>query len=295
MSFSCTVLYWKAAKKFGFAQCENGKTVYVNGSEIDGQALKAGETIYCDLVEVEGHEGRVKGINVNGPGIVSADYAPDAEEQKAIDAAWDKYKAEHFKEREKKEKGAKGKGTKGTKGGKGGKSSKGVGAPAAAPAAAGRGSGKAAKGGKGGKGSRIAGAPRKAHPVIPARDPEPVQKELRVDPADGQQYSKENFKACYGGYREWDAAKPVSKPKPVPRQPPVRDAAPRGVRRDTPAAARPSGRGAGRLVERRVDPADGATYTREEFMVCYGGTREWDRARARPTAQSPIGRGARLY
>eukprot|EP00755_Sulcionema_specki_P008946 Sspe_Gene.42311::Locus_20544_Transcript_1_1_Confidence_1.000_Length_581::g.42311::m.42311 len=31
-------------------------------------------------------------------------------------------------------------------------------------------------------------------------------------------------------------------------------------------------------TEKRVDPTDGKAYTKEEFMDCYGGTKEWDSA-----------------
>ena len=31
-------------------------------------------------------------------------------------------------------------------------------------------------------------------------------------------------------------------------------------------------------MEERMDPVDGEVYTKEDFIDCYGGTKEWDLA-----------------
>eukprot|EP01062_Namystynia_karyoxenos_P015519 TRINITY_DN15623_c1_g1_i1.p1 TRINITY_DN15623_c1_g1~~TRINITY_DN15623_c1_g1_i1.p1 ORF type:complete len:1994 (+),score=573.06 TRINITY_DN15623_c1_g1_i1:85-6066(+) len=62
--------------------------------------------------------------------------------------------------------------------------------------------------------------------------------ERRAD-RDGQEYTREQFRECYGGFKEWAAAAP----KP-----------------------------------RRIDPADGQAYTLAEFQACYGGSAEWEAA-----------------
>jgi hypothetical protein len=74
--------------------------------------------------------------------------------------------------------------------------------------------------------------------------------ELRVDPADGSEYTLESFQQEYGGRAEWDLAGQVQHPysSSVP------------------------------VLELRVDPADGSEYTLESFQQEYGGRAEWDLA-----------------
>lgn len=86
--------------------------------------------------------------------------------------------------------------------------------------------------------------------------------ELRVDPADGQAYSRGDFVSQYGGTAEWDAVGATME-----------------ATRQRQAAMAAGGR--------RVDPADGNAYTRAEFIEAYGGTAEWDRAQ--PAGASGLG------
>lgn len=73
-----------------------------------------------------------------------------------------------------------------------------------------------------------------------------AKEEMRIDPSDGQPYSKSSFVEAYGGTAEWDAA----------------------TVHDTADAA----------PERRLDPSDGQPYTQASFVQAYGGTAEWDAA-----------------
>eukprot|EP01060_Flectonema_neradi_P002035 TRINITY_DN11231_c0_g1_i1.p1 TRINITY_DN11231_c0_g1~~TRINITY_DN11231_c0_g1_i1.p1 ORF type:complete len:245 (+),score=40.24 TRINITY_DN11231_c0_g1_i1:377-1111(+) len=244
MSQQGTVKTWK--KSHGFVQSDGGDVVYIHQSEIPECRLKVGELCYFDTVTVEGHGGRVKGVNVSGPAVVLQNEVPTKEEREAEQREWKEFVREKIAplagekphaDRPSR-KGGKGKGgAKGTRGSKGGT-----------------------------KGGRIAGKGGKGARRIPKA--EPIE-EKRIDPADGQEYTKKGFFACYGGTKEWEAAAP----KAVP--------------------AVPVGRGRGRGgPPRRIDPADGASYTMEEFKACYGGLREWQRA----AAYNPYGergRGAR--
>lgn len=92
--------------------------------------------------------------------------------------------------------------------------------------------------------------------------------ELRVDPADGNAYSRADFVAQYGGTAEWDA---VGARMEAERQ--RQAAAAAEAERQRQAAMMGGGGG-----ERRIDSSDGNAYTREEFIDAYGGTAEWDRA-----------------
>eukprot|EP01062_Namystynia_karyoxenos_P057596 TRINITY_DN4872_c0_g1_i3.p1 TRINITY_DN4872_c0_g1~~TRINITY_DN4872_c0_g1_i3.p1 ORF type:complete len:401 (+),score=144.99 TRINITY_DN4872_c0_g1_i3:102-1205(+) len=153
----------------------------------------------------------------------------------------------------------------------------------------------------------------------------------RIDPADGNAYTKQQFQAQYGGLAEWNAAKPAvpvaqGDPKLVEQVKELQrtDAsfrfkwvqwcdqhadgtkdprlletsqlrnALRVCKQGPPIAGgggRPAGgRGAGVQQAKRIDPADGGAYTKEEFMQCYGGLREWNRAV--PVVGGGRGRGA---
>ena len=68
--------------------------------------------------------------------------------------------------------------------------------------------------------------------------------EKRIDPRDGEAKVKRGFIEHYGGLSEWNAASP---PKPE-------------------------------VEEKRIDPADGNLYTKVQFISCYGGEREWTKA-----------------
>eukprot|EP01062_Namystynia_karyoxenos_P083440 TRINITY_DN959_c0_g2_i1.p1 TRINITY_DN959_c0_g2~~TRINITY_DN959_c0_g2_i1.p1 ORF type:complete len:1040 (+),score=280.85 TRINITY_DN959_c0_g2_i1:121-3240(+) len=112
------------------------------------------------------------------------------------------------------------------------------------------------------------------------RRPEPAAEspERRVDPADGQSYTKAEFVACYGGEREWAAAaqRPPAQGRGAPSAEPhgEGDGASRGVGEAEGDAEEAEDDG----EERRTDPADGCRYTKGEFVACYGGDAEWDRA-----------------
>eukprot|EP01062_Namystynia_karyoxenos_P015685 TRINITY_DN15711_c0_g1_i1.p1 TRINITY_DN15711_c0_g1~~TRINITY_DN15711_c0_g1_i1.p1 ORF type:complete len:984 (+),score=205.85 TRINITY_DN15711_c0_g1_i1:498-3449(+) len=102
------------------------------------------------------------------------------------------------------------------------------------------------------------------------------QVERRIDPADGNAYTYQEFCSEYGSDREWRRARPASD-HGAPRGP-----APGGgqERSGAPAAAPVSSE------ERRID-SDGRAYTVEEFASEYGGSREdppqqWLRAKPVP-------------
>ena len=87
----------------------------------------------------------------------------------------------------------------------------------------------------------------------------PLVEEKRIDPADGMTYTQAEFISQYGGTEEWDAGYTVPGTMPAGgRAPPVVQAG----------------------AERRVDPADGMTYTQAEFISQYGGTEQWDAQQA---------------
>ena len=72
------------------------------------------------------------------------------------------------------------------------------------------------------------------------------EEERRVDPTDGNAYTKDEFVQAYGGLKEWE------------------DAAGNSTTQEE--------------VERRIDSSDGNLYTKEEFIQAYGGLKEWDAA-----------------
>eukprot|EP01064_Diplonema_japonicum_P010198 TRINITY_DN17524_c0_g1_i1.p1 TRINITY_DN17524_c0_g1~~TRINITY_DN17524_c0_g1_i1.p1 ORF type:complete len:264 (+),score=35.21 TRINITY_DN17524_c0_g1_i1:41-793(+) len=249
MSVQAEVKRW--IRSHGFAEAETGEIVYVHVSSIPGMRLKVGETIFCDLIPVEGHSGRVKGDNVSGPGVVPATERPEREEMMKERDEWNRFKMEKI-------------------------AVGGAPPPRRPPRIA----------GKGGKGSRhppersLPSARRDPYddfplrgqgalPLISARQSSSRSTEsTRIDPADGCAYTKEEFRMCYKGYKEWD------------------DAAPK------PTSSRGRGSSSRPLSpEKRIDPADGCFYTKDNFFSCYGGYKEWDKAA--PSSGSGRGRGAR--
>ena len=94
--------------------------------------------------------------------------------------------------------------------------------------------------------------------------------ETRVDPADGNAYTREDFVAQYGGTVEWDAA-----------------GAKLEAERRAAAALEQQRLQAMSAGGKRIDMADGNAYTRDEFIEAYGGTVEWD-------AAQPVGGGGAL-
>ena len=68
MAQSGKVTVWKGT--YGFAVQESGQVVYVRADEIGGGRLRVGHTIQFDTVEADGHEGKLKGTNVSGEGVL---------------------------------------------------------------------------------------------------------------------------------------------------------------------------------------------------------------------------------
>ena len=96
-----------------------------------------------------------------------------------------------------------------------------------------------------------------------------ADEEKRTSP-DGNAYTKQEFIDFYGGTDEWDAA------APPPSTPLKASAEPESTGDDEVAEAAED--------EKRVAP-DGESYTKEEFLEFYGGTKEWDDAK--PTGGLP--------
>eukprot|EP01061_Rhynchopus_euleeides_P022777 TRINITY_DN371_c1_g1_i1.p2 TRINITY_DN371_c1_g1~~TRINITY_DN371_c1_g1_i1.p2 ORF type:complete len:195 (+),score=97.23 TRINITY_DN371_c1_g1_i1:124-708(+) len=69
MSLTGTVKSWNG--KYGFVETKEGTLAYVHTSEIDGGKLRIGRTVKLDTEAVEGHDGRVKGVNVAGEGVLA--------------------------------------------------------------------------------------------------------------------------------------------------------------------------------------------------------------------------------
>ena len=57
--------------KFGFVDLADGTVAYVHTEEIDGGRLRVGHKVSLDTEAVEGHDGRVKGVNVSGKGVMA--------------------------------------------------------------------------------------------------------------------------------------------------------------------------------------------------------------------------------
>ena len=100
--------------------------------------------------------------------------------------------------------------------------------------------------------------PPKPQPPLPTPQ---TAEELRIDPADGNAYTRADFIAEYGGTREWELAKPAAATAPPA----------------VPQAAE----------ELRIDPADGNAYTRADFIAEYGSTREWELAKPAAATAPP--------
>eukprot|EP00811_Abedinium_folium_P011447 NODE_205_length_3401_cov_6.181124.p1 GENE.NODE_205_length_3401_cov_6.181124~~NODE_205_length_3401_cov_6.181124.p1 ORF type:complete len:857 (-),score=190.47 NODE_205_length_3401_cov_6.181124:831-3320(-) len=113
--------------------------------------------------------------------------------------------------------------------------------------------------------------------------------ERRIDQADGNAYTLEDFAMQYGGSTsnppaEWLASKPTAPPVVQPPENPAGAADVGSASADVGAAAGDDGVEDGRAtkkrkklagkVERRVDPSDGSAYTLEEFVQEYGGSVE---------------------
>ncbi|KAJ9452057.1 hypothetical protein DIPPA_14981 [Diplonema papillatum] len=217
-----TVKRW--ARGYGFAEAVTGEVVYIHSDVLPPRKkLKLNGTVYFDMIEVTGHNGRVKGVNVTGPGIVDATAVDDAAEQEASKKLWEQFKSSKMA---------------------GGRLSTGSSVtPRKAGAGVGRGRGSA--------------------------------EEKRVDPADGGSYTQRDFQECYGGLKEWHAAAPKAQ-------------APAGRGRGRGSAPSPQQQQqAPQQPEKRIDAADGRSYTREQFHACYNGYNEWNASARVQTQQRP--------
>ena len=67
MSKTGKVTSWKGP--FGFAETEDGTSVYIHTSEIDGGRLRVGLEVKFDIEE--GKEGKMKGTNVSGEAVTA--------------------------------------------------------------------------------------------------------------------------------------------------------------------------------------------------------------------------------
>eukprot|EP00659_Diplonema_papillatum_P016268 gene16268-24930_t len=169
MASTGTVQSWHPKKQYGFVDATTGEKVFVHIKMLpEGTKLLIGSTVSFDMEPVEGHNGRMKGANVSGEGIVPIDTHDPAigaqarGEERRIDPADNMaYTKEDFMTCY------------------GGLDEWNSATVVMVPPVV-------AAGGKKGGG----------------------QVERRVDPADGQSYTKEQFVACYSGYAEWDAAAP---------------------------------------------------------------------------------------
>eukprot|EP00471_Norrisiella_sphaerica_P004601 CAMPEP_0184488214 /NCGR_PEP_ID=MMETSP0113_2-20130426/10597_1 /TAXON_ID=91329 /ORGANISM="Norrisiella sphaerica, Strain BC52" /LENGTH=291 /DNA_ID=CAMNT_0026870719 /DNA_START=162 /DNA_END=1037 /DNA_ORIENTATION=+ len=91
--------------------------------------------------------------------------------------------------------------------------------------------------------------------------------EKRIDPKDGNPYTKSDFLQEYGRLEEWNHAQAVV------------------ATIDPDGSANLEGKGSASTMEevetreRRVDSSDGNVYTKAEFMLQYGGLGEWEQAR----------------
>ena len=109
--------------------------------------------------------------------------------------------------------------------------------------------------------------------------------ERRVDPTDGKAYLKSEFEECYGGLAEWDKAtrvggsassSPTAAGEKLSSQaaPPPRLSAKNTASANEKSDAKP----ASPQQEYRRDPSDGQAYTKQDFLDCYGGSAEWEKA-----------------
>eukprot|EP01061_Rhynchopus_euleeides_P030941 TRINITY_DN51279_c0_g1_i1.p2 TRINITY_DN51279_c0_g1~~TRINITY_DN51279_c0_g1_i1.p2 ORF type:complete len:188 (+),score=97.39 TRINITY_DN51279_c0_g1_i1:55-618(+) len=68
MATTGKVIVWKGA--YGFVETEDGRTVYIHVDEIEGGRLRVARTVQFDIEEVEGQDGKLKGINVSGEAVL---------------------------------------------------------------------------------------------------------------------------------------------------------------------------------------------------------------------------------
>eukprot|EP00662_Eupelagonemidae_sp_cell21_P020152 gene20152-7660_t len=101
-----TVATWNAKGGYGFATTGDGKTVFIHSSEfkdaddsLRGEAWIVGAKVTFTIESVAGHDGRVKGKNISGPGVVTWDawkenYESGAfkDESMAAKEAWKEHK-----------------------------------------------------------------------------------------------------------------------------------------------------------------------------------------------------------
>ena len=80
--------------------------------------------------------------------------------------------------------------------------------------------------------------------------------ERRTDANDGGNYTQAEFFECYGNYKAWDAAAQTSTPKKLT----LKERLAAGQKNDS---------------EKRIDPTDGGSYTKEEFFQVYGNYDVW--------------------
>eukprot|EP01064_Diplonema_japonicum_P037917 TRINITY_DN9028_c0_g1_i1.p1 TRINITY_DN9028_c0_g1~~TRINITY_DN9028_c0_g1_i1.p1 ORF type:complete len:180 (+),score=80.16 TRINITY_DN9028_c0_g1_i1:52-591(+) len=79
MSQSGKVTSWRGP--FGFAEMEDGTSIYIHTDEIDGGRLRVGLTVNFDVEE--GKEGKKKGTNVSGDAVVKKGVELSEEEKEA--------------------------------------------------------------------------------------------------------------------------------------------------------------------------------------------------------------------
>ncbi|KAJ9470891.1 hypothetical protein DIPPA_12097 [Diplonema papillatum] len=89
MSQTGIVTSWRGP--FGFVELEDKTAVYVATEDIDGGRLRVGRTVTFDTEE--GKEGKLKGVNVKGEGVLAK-----GTELSEEDKAEDRKKAQEFRE-----------------------------------------------------------------------------------------------------------------------------------------------------------------------------------------------------
>eukprot|EP01062_Namystynia_karyoxenos_P033649 TRINITY_DN2473_c0_g1_i3.p3 TRINITY_DN2473_c0_g1~~TRINITY_DN2473_c0_g1_i3.p3 ORF type:complete len:169 (+),score=37.55 TRINITY_DN2473_c0_g1_i3:113-619(+) len=154
-----TVATWNAKGRYGFAMSTTGQAVFIHSQDLVGAGenlrLAVGQTVNFTTEQVAGHDGRVRGKKVSGPGVMQ----------------WEDWQA--FLE-------------------------SGEGGAAAREAKEAWSNHKAGAGYTGGARSQGAGGGRPAGGGA----------QKRIDPADGNPYTMQQFKEEYGGLKEWNRAKP---------------------------------------------------------------------------------------
>ncbi|KAJ9470890.1 hypothetical protein DIPPA_12052 [Diplonema papillatum] len=99
MSKTGKVKSWK--KGYGFAEMKDGKLVFIHTDAIDGGRLRVGLPIKFDIEEVEGHDGKVKGINVTGEAVLAKGAKLSDEEVEADKKRYEEIKAARDAENQK--------------------------------------------------------------------------------------------------------------------------------------------------------------------------------------------------